>query len=638
MVFAAGCIGGNSTQSSTKSSPAPSTTSSKVLSTTTSEPLTSSTTITATSSSSSTTTSSSSSQSPTTTTSASTTTSSTSTQGYYPITIKDDLNRTVTITKEPERVVTLAPFITEDLYYLGLFDRVVGVTNYDDFPPAVANVSRVGGYGKYANLELIANLSPDLIIADTYSQPILSSLEKIAPVIVVRAHTMDDVSRVLELLGKVFNCEDKAKEVVTTFQAKVNEISSTVKDEPKVKVFYVVWGNPLMTAGGDSFISSLISLAGGINVFNDTTGWPSVSDEQVLARNPDVIILTPHCGMSVEDAFKEFAGTSAAANGKIYMIENENDLIHPSPRLLIGLETLAKLLHPDAFKEKYPLTITDFENRTVTIRKEPQRIVSLAPSITETLFYLGAGNKLVGVTDYADWPAAVNNITRIGGYGKYANLELIANLSPDLIIADDFSLPILDQLEKIAPVIIVAPKDIDGIYRQIELLGEVTNRKEQADLVIGEMKGEISYVESKVANLTRPRVFFILSAYGGEYWTAGKDTFVNDIIDIAGGKNIFDDISGWGKPSEEQVLARDPEVIILLPTAGINASQLCDGPFASTTAVQTGRIYTPSNADPYLRPSPRIIEAIDEMARFLHPEAFGLHVNSTVCKVATSTG
>ncbi len=561
-----------------------------------------------------------------------------STRSYYPITIKDDLNRTVKITKEPERVVTLAPFLTEDLYYLGLFDRIVGVTDYDDFPPAVANVSRIGGYGKYANLELIANLSPDLIIADTYSQPILDSLEKIAPVIVVRAHTMDDVSRVLKLLGDVFNREDKADEVVATFQAKIKGINSAVKDEPRVKVFYVTWGSPLMTAGGDSFISSLISLAGGVNVFNDTRGWPSVSEEQVIARDPDVIILTPHCGMGVEDAFKEFAGTNAAANGKVYMIENENDLIHPSPRLILGLETLAKLLHPDAFTEKYPITVKDFENRTVTIQREPSRIVSLAPSITETLFYIGAGDKLVGVTDYADWPAAVNNITRVGGYGKYANLELIANLSPDLIIADDFSMSILDQLERIAPVIIVAPKDVDGIYRQVELLGEITNRKEQADLVIGEMRGEISYVESRVANLTRPRVFFILSAYGGEYWTAGKDTFVNDIIKIAGGKNIFDDISGWGKPSDEQVLARDPEVIVLLPTAGINASQLCSGPFSSTTAVQTGRIYTASNANPYERPSPRIVEAVDEMARFLHPEAFGLQANSTVCQVAGSTG
>lgn len=281
----------------------------------------------------------------------------------------------------------------------------------------------------------------------------------------------------------------------------------------------------------------------------------------------------------------------------------------------------------------YPLTIKDDLNRTVTIPKEPQRIVSLAPSITETLFYIGAGDKLVGVTKWADWPPAVQNITRIGGYGKYANLELIANLSPDLIIADDFSVSILDQLEKIAPVVIVAPKNIEGIYHKVELLGKITNRQAEAEKVMEGMKANISRITEKVKDLPRPKVFFILSAYGGEYWTAGKDTFVNDIINLAGGKNIFDDISGWGKPSEEQILARDPEVIILLPTSGINATQLCDTFFAQTTAVKEGRVYTASDANAYQRPSPRIVIAIEELAEFLHPDVFGVSFNTTVCQI-----
>ncbi|WP_457751346.1 ABC transporter substrate-binding protein, partial [Thermococcus sp.] len=119
-----------------------------------------------------------------TTSSTSSTTSSTSTKPYYPLTITDFANRTVTIKHEPTRVVTLAPSITEDLYYLGLFNRVVGVTNYDDFPKGVANLTRIGGYGKYANLEKIAALKPDLILADSYALPILKSLEKIAPVVI----------------------------------------------------------------------------------------------------------------------------------------------------------------------------------------------------------------------------------------------------------------------------------------------------------------------------------------------------------------------------------------------------------------------------------------------------------------------
>ncbi|WP_342666281.1 ABC transporter substrate-binding protein [Thermococcus guaymasensis] len=606
-VIALGCIGGSGTSSSSSST---TTSASSTATLTTKTTATSSTTTTA-----------------TTTTTAEHTQTETP---YYPVTIKDFADRTVTIEKEPKRVVTLAPSLTEYLYYLGLFDRVVGVTKFDDFPAGIANVTRIGGYGKYANLELIANLSPDLIIADSYSLSILDQLEKIAPVIIVDPHSINDIPKALDLLGRIFNVEDKAKEVSSQFK----ELSSAVSGFEEVKAFYVVWGDPLTTAGGDTFISDIINLAGGRNIFNDTSGWPTVSIEQVLARDPEVIILTPHCGIDLEDAYEKFAGTSAANSGRIYMVENENDLIHPSPRVVRGLEILAKLLHPKAFREKYPMTITDFMNRTVTIPKEPQRIVSLAPSITETLFYIGAGDKLVGVTKWADWPPAVKNISKIGGYGKYANLELIANLSPDLIIADSYSLSILDQLEKIAPVVIVDPKDISGIYRQIDLLGKVTNREEQAKLVIGEMKGEIAYIESKVRDLPRPKVFFILSYYQG-YWTAGRDTFMDSVIALAGGRNVFNDTKGWVKVSDEQIIVRDPDVIVVLPTAGVNATELCNGPLSATTAVKEGRVYTATDSNVYQRPSPRIVVAIEEMAKFLHPDVFNVSFNSTVCAVST---
>jgi len=600
-VVASGCIGGNATTTPTKSTASPSAT--KVSST----------------------------PSPTETTSAQ------SQKPYYPITVRDFANRTVTIKAEPKRVVTLAPSITEDLYYLGLFDRVVGVTNYDDFPPAVSNVTRVGGYGKYANLEKIAALKPDLIIADSYSLPILKKLEEIAPVIIVDPHSLNDIPRALALLGKVFNAQEAAKKAIDEFNAQVNAISSAVKNEPRVKVFYIVWNKPLMTAGGGTFISDVINLAGGVNIFNDTKGWPSVSVEQVLERDPQVIILTPHCGMTVQDVYKgPLAGTTAAKDGRIYMIEDEGDLIHPSPRVVKGLEIVAKLLHPDAFRAKYPMTITDFAGRKVTIEKEPQRIVSLAPSITETLFYIGAGDKLVGVTNYADFPPAVKNITRVGGYGKYANLEKIAALKPDLIIADDFSLPILNKLEEIAPVIIVAPKNLSGVYRQVELLGKVTNREEGALTVVADMKATVAYVESVVRGKPRPKVFFILSYYNG-YWTAGNGTFINDLITLAGGKNVFSDMKGWGVASEEQIVARNPDVIIISPNAGVKPEDLCKGPLASVSAVKNGRVYVLSDENLVVRPGPRIVLGLEEIAELLHPKAFNYKVQPLACNVS-STG
>ncbi|WP_238516340.1 ABC transporter substrate-binding protein [Thermococcus onnurineus] len=606
-VIAAGCISSNG---STTTPTVPSTTSSE-----TSSP----------------------SPSPTTTSgsSPSETTTTATEKPYYPITITDFADREVTIEKEPMKVVTLAPSITEDLYYLGLFDRVVGVTDYDDFPPEVANVTRIGGYGQYANLEIIASLKPDLILVDSFSMPILSDLEKIAPVVVVDPHSLDDIPKALELLGKVFNKEDVAASAMAEFQAGIDAISSAVKDEPKLKIFYVVWNNPLMTAGGGTFISDIMNLAGGENIFADAEGWPTVSIEQVIERDPDVIILTPHCGMTVQDVYKgELANTKAAKEGKVFVIENENDLIHPSPRVVRGLETLAKLLHPKAFETAYPLTVTDFAGRQVTIESEPMRIVSLAPSITESLFYIGAGDKVVGVTDYDDFPPVVRNITSVGGYGQYANLEIIASLNPDLILVDSFSMPILSDLEKIAPVVIVDPKNISDIYIEIEMLGEITNREEGARAVVADMKAKVSYITSMVNGQEKPKVLFI--TWWNPLYVPGSGTFQDDLIKLAGGENIFSDMSGWAQVSLEQVLERNPEIIILSAHAGITAEDLCNTELANTDAVKNGRVYTISDDNLVSRPGPRIVYGLEEIAEFLHPELFNYQPQPLVCNAASS--
>ena len=568
------------------------------------------------------------------------TTSVSEAQKYYPITIKDFANRTVNIKAEPKRVVSLAPSITEDLYYLGLLKRVVGDTGYEDWPVEARKIKSVGGYGAYANLEVIASLRPDLIIADSavfYKQGFLENLEKIAPVIIVDPKGLGQIPKAIELLGKVFNRNEKAREIVDGFNAKVNAIKALVKGQPRVRVFYAVWHDPLTTAGGDTFISDVISTAGGVNIFNDTRGWPQVSVEEIIARNPDVIILTPHCGMTLEMAYKTFAGTKAVKEGHVYMIKNENDLIHPSPRIVGGIETMTKLLHPDALKTKYPLMIRDMMNRTVRITAEPQRVVSLAPSITETVFYIGAGDKLVGVTKWADWPPAVKNITKVGGYGAYANLEEIAKLKPDLIIADSavfYKQGFLENLEKIAPVVIVNPKSIDGIYQQVEILGKVLNREEQAALVVAEMEVQLDNIHNLVYNLSRPGVMYLVSTYNG-YWIAGKNTFADYMIKLAGGKNAFEDITGWKAVNTEEIIARNPDVVIIA-SAYVDSKIFCSGPLSTIKAAKEGRVYTVSDPNVFQRPSPRIVLAVDEMARLLHPEVFKYTPQPLVCSAKTT--
>ncbi len=552
----------------------------------------------------------------------------------YPLTITDFANRKVTIKAEPQRIVSLAPSITETLYFLGVLDRVVGITKFDDYP---ANVREgrtvVGGFGS-PNIEVIASLKPDLIIATSMDMKYLDQLQQIAPVIVIDPKNIDDIYTSIMLLGKVVGAEKQAEKVVSDMKSKIDEISSKVKGLPEPKVFYIVWGNPLMTAGAETFLNDLIRLAGGKNIFSDIKGWKSVSMEQVLARNPDVIILTPHCGMSVDDVYKsQLAKTNAGKSGRVIMIKNENVLVRPSPRIVEGLEELAKAIHPEAFGGKYPLTITDFEGRKVTIKKEPQRIVSLAPSITETLFYIGAGDKVVGVTTFDDYPPQVKNITKIGGFSN-PNIEVIASLKPDLIIGTSMHLQYLDQLQQIAPVIIVSPKNIEGIYKQIELLGEVTNREEYAQSVVEQMKAKVAEITSMVKNQTKPKVLFI--TWWNPIYVPGNGTFQGELIELAGGRNIFSDLKGWAQVSMEQILARNPDVIILSAHAGINATDLCKSQLVQTNAMKNGRVFTVSNDDIISRPGPRIVEGLEELAEFLHPKLFKYSFQPLTCNATSS--
>ncbi|ASJ10784.1 iron ABC transporter ATP-binding protein [Thermococcus sp. P6] len=283
----------------------------------------------------------------------------------------------------------------------------------------------------------------------------------------------------------------------------------------------------------------------------------------------------------------------------------------------------------------YPIEIRDFANRTVTIEKKPERIVSLAPSITEDLYYIGQLGSVVGVTKWADFPPAVANITRVGGYGKYANLEIIASLNPDLILADGYSMSILEDLEKIAPVVIIDPKNITDIYRSIELLGKITNSEEEARRVVADMKAEVDYVTSMVAGEPKPKVLFI--TWWNPIWVPGNGTFQDDLIRLAGGENVFHDVNGWAQVSMEQVLERDPEVIIL-SSGGITAEELCNTPLVDTKALKEGRVFTISDENLVSRPGPRIVYGLREIATYLHPEAFNYTFQPLTCNATASAG
>lgn len=270
-------------------------------------------------------------------------------------------------------------------------------------------------------------------------------------------------------------------------------------------------------------------------------------------------------------------------------------------------------------ENQFPLSITDFLERKITLEKEPERIVSLAPSTTELIYALGAGNKVVGVTDYDNYPPEVEDITKVGGF-KGPNIEAITAQNPDIVLASTQSgQEEMETLENMGiPVVMIEAKDIEGIYESIRLLAQITGTNEKSQEIINEMESKISEIKDKVEDLPTIDVFYLVSFDGN--WTAGKGTFIDELITLAGGKNVAQDVDGWAQYSVEELVKNNPDAIITSPHAGnVKDIEKAEG-YKDINAVKNGNIFVISNDDIIARASNRIVLGLEEIAKFLHPE------------------
>lgn len=266
---------------------------------------------------------------------------------------------------------------------------------------------------------------------------------------------------------------------------------------------------------------------------------------------------------------------------------------------------------------------TDDLGRRVSVVTAPGRIISLAPSITETLFALQLAEQVVGVTSYCDYPAEAQTRERIGDT-LTPNLEKIIALKPDLVIVTTASQleALTRQLESLSiPVYVTNPRTVRGIIDAIRRLGEVTGRVERATELAGEMEERITRIESRVGRLPRVSVLYMLQL--DPLITAGKETFLNDLLSLAGGQSISgEEKADYPQFSRETVLARSPEVMLLPSRHGegmIDQARLRQL-FATTPAVRDNRLMT-INSDWIDRPGPRIIDGLEQIAQALHPQS-----------------
>ncbi len=272
-------------------------------------------------------------------------------------------------------------------------------------------------------------------------------------------------------------------------------------------------------------------------------------------------------------------------------------------------------------------TITDSNGRVVTIKNNhPQKIVSLAPSNTEILYALGLADRIAAVTDYADYPPEATAKPSVGAYDN-PNLEAIVAMEPDLILATDGQpQATLDQLESRGlTVVVIIPHSIDEVLTMITLIGKVTGQDEEAATLVADMQKRIDAVTEKTKNLTtaeKPRVFYII--WQDPIWTTGSGTFEDALIELAGGVNIAHELTGYATISLETVIAANPQVMVAgvgMGTGEDAALQFLqtESRLVSSDARRNNRV-TGINMDVVARPGPRIVSALEEFFKIIHPE------------------
>jgi iron complex transport system substrate-binding protein len=270
---------------------------------------------------------------------------------------------------------------------------------------------------------------------------------------------------------------------------------------------------------------------------------------------------------------------------------------------------------------------TDDINRTVAIKSQPQRIVSLSPSNTEMVYALGLQDRLVGVTSYDNYPPDAQNKTVVSDYSTL-DMEKIVAAKPDLVLADniqkDTAIPALEQLG--IPVYTLSPDSMDMIFKDLQNLGQITGKVQEASALVAGLKARVKAVSDKTANLSdsqKPRILYV--TWHDPIWTAGSQTMIQELINLAGGANIAADLTGYATITLEAAIQRNPQVILVMSSMGTDNESLNfikgNAQFQSTDALKKGQIYE-INADIFGRTTPRIVDGLETMAKLVHPELF----------------
>ena len=392
-------------------------------------------------------------------------------------------------------------------------------------------------------------------------------------------------------------------------------------------------GTSATNSASDSWVIQGIVAAGG-NPAEWRADKTSVVDHLIGLQNPDgsfrytAYVTDNPCGMT--------ASAIPALLGRPYPILPSPTVHSPSATPTPGIMAAAPTTTPAGTPAPATtdvagrtVTVTDDFGETVTIRGLPQRIVSLAPSNTEILYALGLEDRIVGVTDYCNYPPETADKPKVGGYSTI-NIEKVLAADPDLVFAAlGNTEDVVNRLRSLGMTVVsLNPETINDVLHDIELVGAATGQEEQAAACVKELRARIQAVTEKTEGLTeKPSVAHVI--WYDPIWVSGKGTFQDEVITMTGGVNAFGSVEGWSIIGLEEFLTSDPEYILVSSGTGMGEGGydivydyfMNEPRMQQLDAVRNGHVYV-VDADIISRGSPRIVDALEEVAATLHPDLF----------------
>jgi iron complex transport system substrate-binding protein len=281
-------------------------------------------------------------------------------------------------------------------------------------------------------------------------------------------------------------------------------------------------------------------------------------------------------------------------------------------------------------KSGFPVTVKDALDEEVVIEEKPEKIISLIPSNTEIVYALESGDAIVGVTDFDNYPEEAMSKEKVGGIEF--NIEKMISLKPDLVLAPgstaDTAKAGLQQLKDagIAVVVVNDAQSFEEVYQSIELIGKAIGETEKADELVESMKNSFAELKKK-AEVIKPeeqKTVFVEVSPAPEIYTAGKNTFINEMLELIGAKNAAGDMEGWPKVDPEAIVERNPDVVVT--TYGYYTEKPVEQVLArqgwnNVKAVKEQQVYD-VHSDLVTRSGPRLAEGAEELAKAIYPDIF----------------